>query len=413
MSVDFAENGSATARSPWHGRADAAERERWRAVAAGVAQQLAPGALERDRANALPRDEVALLGASGLANLLVPEAAGGGGAHWETAFHVVREVARADASIGQILGYHYLNQACVAFYGTDPERQRDWFARSAAGAWVWSDSFNPVSPDLELVHDGAGHRLSGTKRFATGAAVADVIIAGAEPTAGPYAGQLVVFALPAGRDGIEHLGDWDNLGYRASASGSVRYHDVVVAEDDVIGVDTGEPFSALVTPGVQLLFGNIYLAIAQAALEQARDLVLARPNAWFLAKAGRYADDQVVHRAIGELVARVAAVEALADALNRRYGDVVARGGATTAEDRAEIEVAVAGLKVVATDTALEVTGRVHEVTGASSTASRHGLDLHWRNVRTHSLHDPVDYKKIEVGAHFLDGTVQPISLYT
>jgi hypothetical protein len=36
-----------------------------------------------------------------------------------------------------------------------------------------------------------------------------------------------------------------------------------------------------------------------------------------------------------------------------------------------------------------------------------------WRNIRTHSLHDPVDYKKIEVGAHFLNGTVQPVSLYT
>jgi hypothetical protein len=41
------------------------------------------------------------------------------------------------------------------------------------------------------------------------------------------------------------------------------------------------------------------------------------------------------------------------------------------------------------------------------------GLDLYWRNIRTHSLHDPVDYKKIEVGAHFLTGDVQPITLYT
>jgi hypothetical protein len=41
------------------------------------------------------------------------------------------------------------------------------------------------------------------------------------------------------------------------------------------------------------------------------------------------------------------------------------------------------------------------------------GLDVYWRNIRTHSLHDPVDYKKIEVGANFLNGTVQPVSLYT
>jgi hypothetical protein len=59
------------------------------------------------------------------------------------------------------------------------------------------------------------------------------------------------------------------------------------------------------------------------------------------------------------------------------------------------------------------VANRVFEVTGSSSAASKIGLDLHWRNIRTHSLHDPVDYKKLEVGASFLNGTVQPISLYT
>jgi hypothetical protein len=33
--------------------------------------------------------------------------------------------------------------------------------------------------------------------------------------------------------------------------------------------------------------------------------------------------------------------------------------------------------------------------------------------VRTHSLHDPVDYKKIEVAAYYLHGELQPLSLYT
>ncbi|MFJ3802461.1 acyl-CoA dehydrogenase family protein [Streptomyces sp. NPDC090088] len=400
-------------RSPWNGRAGDAELEQWRQVAARVADQLAPGALRRDRGNELPVDELTLLRSSGLVNLLVPEAAGGAGAHWETAFHVIRTIARADASIGQILGYHYFNQACVTFYGDDEDRRLEWYRVSAANRWLWSDSFNPVDPDLTLTFDGSGHRLNGTKRFATGAQVADVIVAGAVPDSGPFAGRLVVFAVPNDRAGIEHLGDWDNLGYRASASSSVRYTDVAVETADVIGVDNDEPFSSMVTPGVQLLFGNIYLAITQAALAHARTLTLARPNAWFLSSVDRYANDPVLHRVIGELVARTAAVEALADALNRRFGDVVGRGGAVSAEDRAEIEVAVAALKVVATEVGLDATSRIFEATGASSTASRNGLDRYWRDIRTHSLHDPVEYKKIEVGAHYLTGAVQPVSLYT
>jgi alkylation response protein AidB-like acyl-CoA dehydrogenase len=115
----------------------------------------------------------------------------------------------------------------------------------------------------------------------------------------------------------------------------------------------------------------------------------------------------------GELVAQTVAVEALADRVNRQFDDVVALSGATTDEDRARIEIAVAQLKVISSDVGVEVSNRVFEVAGASATKLSYGLDVYWRNIRTHSLHDPVDYKKIEVGAHYLTGAIQPISLYT
>jgi alkylation response protein AidB-like acyl-CoA dehydrogenase len=404
---------TATTRSPWTGRASAEELDHWTGVAVPVAEQLAVGALARDRQNASPRQALELIRAAGLENLLIPAADGGDGAHWETAFRILRIISRADASLGQILGYHYLNQACIAFYGTDPAARERWYRRSAENSWFWSDSFNPVSPDLSFRADGDGYRMSGLKRFATGASATDIIIAGAVAEGGEFDGELVVFAIDSGREGVHHLDDWDNLGQRASASGSVRYENVLVTADDIIGVDRDEPFSALVTPGVQLLFGNIYLAIAQGALEQARTLTLARSNSWFLSGVERYAEDPTVHRLFGELVAKTAAVEALADRLNARFDEAVALGDATTSADRAAIELEVAALKVVSTEVGLEVTSRVFEATGASATKNSIGLDLFWRNLRTHSLHDPVDYKKIEVGAHFLNGTVQPISLYT
>ena len=402
-----------TFRSPWGGAATPEETAHWAAIAETAASALAVDALARDCGEASTRDALDILRAAGFANLLIPTAWGGAGAHWETAFLVLRIRGRADASVAQVLGYHYLNQGCITFYGGDEAAQEHWYRASAVANHLWSDSFNPVSPDLSFVADGENYRLSGLKRFATGAAVTDVIIAGGVAEGGVHDGELVVFAIDANRAGIEHLDDWDNLGQRASASGSVRYTDVVVTPSDVIGVDKEEPFSSVVTPGVQLLFGNLYLAVAQGALAQARELTLARSNAWFLSGVERYADDPVVHRVLGELVARTVAVEALADRLNRRYDEVIALGAATTADDRAAIELEVAALKVVSTEVGLEVSSRVYEVTGASSTKNSIGLDVFWRNIRTHSLHDPVDYKKIEVGAHFLNGTVQPVSLYT
>ncbi|WP_313810503.1 acyl-CoA dehydrogenase family protein [Glutamicibacter sp.] len=396
----------------WTGFADAQELAHYNAVAQKVAEELAPGALQRDESGEVPLEAMALLREHGLAKLVVPARFGGSGAHWETAFSVVRILGRADASIAQILGYHYLNSSCLGFYGQGRDQSR-FFEKIVEQDQLWSDALNPVDPDLSLVDEGEHYRLNGLKRFATGAAATDVIISAAQAAGGEHDGKVVIFAFERTREGVEFQDDWDHLGQRASASGSVKFRDILITQEDVVGFDDQSPFSTIVTPGVQLLFGNIYLAAAEGALAQARELTLARKNSWFLSGVDTYAQDPLVHRTLGELVAKTQAVEALADKLNRRYDEVIGLGAAVTAEDRAQLELEIAGLKVVSTEVALEVTSRVYEATGASSTKRSIGLDVFWRNVRTHSLHDPVDYKKVEVGAYFLNGTVQPISLYT
>ena len=83
------------------------------------------------------------------------------------------------------------------------------------------------------------------------------------------------------------------------------------------------------------------------------------------------------------------------------------------AEQRGEVAEFVAIVKVVATDTALRVTGGLLEVLGASATRSVLGLDKFWRDVRTHTLHDPVSYKEQELGRYVLKGEVPVPSWYT
>lgn len=399
-------------RTPWTGNADEAEIAHWSAIAQSVADTLATDALARDRANATPHAETELLRSSGLLDLLVPAEFGGGGGHFESSFHAVRILATADGSISQLLAYHYFNQAGIGFYAA-PEDQPAWWRRTVEGGWLWGDSVNPVDPTLVLTEEGEGYRLNGFKRFSTGSGVGEVIIVNAVIQGGTNDGKVLAFVLDTGREGLELVGDWDHLGQRLTASGSVRYTDVAVLPEDILGPVTDEPIASLLTPGVQLGFGNFYLGVAQGALAKGRELLLARKNAWFLSNAESYAHDVVFQRAIGELKARTAAVEALAEKLNRRFDTEVARSNELTAGQRGDYAIAIAELKVVATETGIEVANRIYEVTGASSTANSVGLDLFWRNVRTHTLHDPVDYKKIEVGAHFLHGELQPLSLYT
>jgi alkylation response protein AidB-like acyl-CoA dehydrogenase len=396
-------------RTPWNTPLDYAETAHWDGVAAEVALALGKDALSRDRANVQPEPELQLLKESGLANLLIPAGYGGGGGHWSSALRAVRILARTDASIAQILSYHYCNHASIVFFGA-AERWEHWFTASARGNWLWGDAVNPVDPDLTLTPAGSGYRLDGRKRFSTGASTGDVTLVMAAERG---ADRVLASVVEHGRPGVEYLDDWDALGQRLSASGSVQFDDVAVATDDVLGEVGDEPYSTLVTPGVQLGFANLYLGIAEGALDRARQLTLDRRGAWLLSDVTHYSRDPFVRRVFGELLSRVAAVEALADRWNQRFDAVIARGSAVTAADRTDVEIGIARLKVVSTETALEVAHRVFEVTGSSSARSEVGLDLFWRNIRTHSLHDPLDYKKLEVGANYLTGEVQPITLYT
>ncbi|MBT2271630.1 acyl-CoA dehydrogenase family protein, partial [Rhodococcus qingshengii] len=95
--------------------------EGWIDRAREVSNILAADALARDRAGEPPFREVQLLKDSGLVTLLGPVEFGGGGQRWETAYKVVREIARADGSIGQLLGYHYLWAWAARLVGTDPQ----------------------------------------------------------------------------------------------------------------------------------------------------------------------------------------------------------------------------------------------------------------------------------------------------
>ncbi|MFX5610672.1 SfnB family sulfur acquisition oxidoreductase, partial [Acinetobacter baumannii] len=44
----------------------------------------------------------------------------------------------------------------------------------------------------------------------------------------------------------------------------------------------------------------------------------------------------------------------------------------------------------------------------SQSTLSEHNLDRHWRNARTHTLHDPVRWKYHAIGNYVLNGKKPP-----
>jgi alkylation response protein AidB-like acyl-CoA dehydrogenase len=75
-----------------------------------------------------------------------------------------------------------------------------------------------------------------------------------------------------------------------------------------------------------------------------------------------------------------------------------------TADTVAEAAIAVAESKVLTTEVAILAANKLFELGGTRSTLAAHGLDRHWRNARTHTLHDPVRWKLFHVGNYYLNG---------
>ncbi|SCF87309.1 Acyl-CoA dehydrogenase, C-terminal domain, partial [Streptomyces sp. Ncost-T6T-2b] len=163
-------------------------------------------------------------------------------------------------------------------------------------------------------------------------------------------------------------------------------------------------YNTLNVPTIQLVFISFYLGIAAGALETAATYTRTKARSWLHGGYDRAVDEPYVIDTYGDLTAKLWAVEALADAVAAEGQKLHDAPDEVTEQSRAAFEVRVAAAKARATDVALEVTSRIFEVTGARATASAEGLDRFWRNVRTHTLHDPVAYKRREVGRHVLTG---------
>jgi hypothetical protein len=51
-------------------------------------------------------------------------------------------------------------------------------------------------------------------------------------------------------------------------------------------------------------------------------------------------------------------------------------------------------------------------VCGAGSVLEKYGFDRHWRNARTLSLHNPLDFKLLHAGDYLLNDTLPPVDSY-
>ena len=374
------------------------------AAARTLAARIAPGASRRDRERELPWDELDLWSESGLGAITVPREYGGADVSYATLAEVFTILCAADPAFGQIPQNHFgvlgvlretgSTQQKTRFYGevlagrrlgnAGPER------RSAAAATILHGS-------TRLASTPHGLRLTGQRFYSTGALFAHRVPARATDDTG----RAVQVWVPRDAPGLTVVDNWSSFGQRTTASGTVIFDNVPVDPGDVLPIWQLADRPGLTGPVSQLIQAAIDVGIGEAAVADAIAFVRGHARPWIDSGVARAADDLYVIADIGRLQIDLhAAQEVLRDAGHTL--DAIA-AHTVDAQASARASVAVAGAKVLSTRLALDASEKLFELAGSAATRAAHNLDRHWRNARTHTLHDPLRWKLHLLGNYHLN----------
>jgi len=380
---------------------------------ATLAEQLAETAIERDREGGHAAEQRELIRASGLLALSIPAELGGLGGSVVDLYQAIRQLARVDSALAHVFGFHHLQLYGVLLYGGPAAAAHGarHLRETAEQRLFWGNALNPADTRLFARRVDKGWRLDGIKGFCSGALGSDRLTVSATTPDGGF----LIGIVPTRREGVQVDHDWDAFGQRQTDSGSVRFADVWLADDEILQVPGQQPTprATLRSQIAQLIMSNLYLGLAEGAFEEARRYTQGQSKPWFASGVARAVDDPFIQQRYGDLWLHVRAAQSLTDAAALKLQAALARGEALTAQERGEVAVAGAEAKVLSHRASLQVSSQLFELTGARSTSARYGLDRFWRNARVHTLHDPVDYKLRDLGRYQLEGRIPDPTSYS
>lgn len=381
---------------------DAEAIETARRLGARFAEQDA----RRDEGRILPHDLVEELSGSGLMAITVPKEHGGAGVTTRTLGEVFTELSAGDSSLGQIPQNHFFFVNVLAHAGT--REQRKFFYAEVLGGKRFGNALSErgtktvkdYAIGFEPQPDGSWI-LDGVKYYCTGSVFAHWI----PVYANDPQGRTHAAWVRADHPGVTVIDDWNGMGQRTTGSGTVRFAAVNVPGEHVVPVytifDRGEAFGAF----GQYMHACVDMGIAVAALRDGKRLIrdLARP--WWEAEVERAGDEPSVVEQFGELALRVRAARALV----REAGEALDVAAANLTErTSAEASVAVAAARASADAASLSVSSEIFSLIGTRAADLSLNLSRHWRNARTHTLHDPRRWKIRHIGNWELNDVAPP-----
>lgn len=277
---------------------------------------------------------------------------------------------------------------------------------SEGGVRRWtSASKRAVDFETRFVDHGDHVVVNGQKFYSSGALLAHKV-----PIVALDEGRAWYAIADRDAPGLTVIDDWSSFGQRTTLSGTVILDNVKVDKAWLVpgykGYDRPTADGAI----FQIIQVAVDTGIASAAIKETIDFVRTKSRAWIDSGLDHAWDDPYTIQAIGGLQLRLHAAQALLEkaglAINRAVAD-------PNADTVAEAQIFTAGAEILSTEIAIEATNKLFELAGTRSTLAEHNLDRHWRNARTHTLHDPVRWKYSILGKYFLNGEKPPLHAWS
>jgi len=374
-----------------------------------------------------PFPAIALARDARLGAIRVPADDGGGGCTVPEFFAMLIDLAAADSDVAQILRSHFWFIE-TQMRAPDETVRRRWLERAVAGE-IFGNAVTEIGSEdpigsyvlqtrLDPVDDG--YVLNGTKYFCTGSLFSDWVLVLASTPEGDLASVLV----PCDREGVTLEDDWDGVGQRFTASGTGRFEEVAVAEEEVLRNPASSDSAAddpplptdsyIAAQFLQLILTAIVVGNMRNVVADGIRLVRTRKRTFTHASADTIAADPQFQEMIGRLSSSTLAAEAIVLTAAEAQGHALAsdKSGERDFELAHHASLLSAQAKVFVDEIAPRAASLMYELGGASATVRTTKLDEHWRNIVTLSAHNPAAFKARAIGDYLVNGTELPANLY-
>ena len=356
---------------------------------------LAPGAAQRDRDRAFPREQLKALAKMGLFGVSVPEAWDGAGMDATSLAIVCEEISGDEGATGTILSVNILVAGILLGYADDAQKAR-WLKPLARGELLGGFALTEphAGSDASAIRTRAEQVgdewvLNGTKQFITSGKTADIVVVFAVSEKGAGKRGISAFVVPTTNPGWKVARLEEKLGQHASDTAQIVLEDCRIPADHLLGAP-GQGYRIALA---NLESGRINIAAQAVGMAQAAfDAALA-----YSRERESFGKPLIEHQAVNF---RLADMAVGIEAARRLYLHAATlRDAGTPCLKEASMA------KLFASETAETICSDAIQIHGGYGYLRDFPVERIWRDVRVCKIYEGAsDIQRLLIGRSLADG---------